>query len=224
MEESSAKDETYLILERIVSLKKALQKESKDPIDLHELGLCYYHLNNQKQALHYLDILIKKYPDYVEIGNVRAFQALCFIEIGAYLEAEKLLGQCVEIDQTDTRLLSMLAYVHEKKGENAKAISILKQSLHIDSENLNTLNSLAYLLTLHSSQPEERKQALAYLSRVLKKRPSHPAYLDSLGVYYAIEGDMERARKALDRALEQAPDNSEIMEHMRQYLLTGFAK
>ena len=219
MEESSSRHERHLILERILSIKKDLKKDKEDPVDLHELGVCYYHLENQEQALYYLKLLTKKYPDYIEIGSVRALQALCLIENASYNEAKGLLLQSIKIDQTDTRLLSMLAYVHEKTGEAELAIEVLKRSLHIDAENPNTLNSLAYLLTLHRPEAEERKKALHYLQKVLKKHPSHPAYLDSLGIYYAVEGDMERARHTLGRALEQAPDNGEIMEHIQRYLL-----
>ena len=219
MEERTPESKNHLILERILSIKKSLQKGAQGPVDLHELGICYYHIDNKEQALYYLKQLTKEFPDYIEIGSVRALHALCCIEEGFYSAAETLLEECIQIDQTDTRLLSMLAYVYEKKGKTDKAIEILKRSLHIDSENTNSLNSLGYLLSLHSSQAETRKEALGYLQKTIKKNPSHPAYLDSLGVYYALEGDMERARKHLGKALEQAPDNNEIIEHIRHYLL-----
>ena len=51
-----------LILERILSLKQLMVDGEGGPLELHELGICYFHLKNYEQAVGYLDELLKKIP------------------------------------------------------------------------------------------------------------------------------------------------------------------
>ena len=219
-EEHSSTQQTPLILERIVNIKRRMQNDAaSEPLYLHELGICYYSLQNRRQALQYLERLLQKYPDYIEQGAVHALRALILLELREYKIAEELLQERLRRDSLDTRLLSMLAYVYEKTARGAQAIVTLQDILRIKPDDLNSLNSLGYLLALGGKSKADKELAFNCLAKAVRARSENPAYLDSLGVYYARQGDMQRAHKALLRALRRAPYNSEILEHLRQYAL-----
>lgn len=214
---SSGPDFEQKILERILGLKQMIKDGLGGPIELHELGICYFHLHNFRQASQFLADLIEQYADYVEIASVMALQALCLIEDREFAAAEKILNERIHRYATDTRLISMLAHVYEKTGREPDAIQMHRRVLELDPDSVNSLNSLGYLLTLHGER-KDRMEAFDCLKRALQKKPDHPAYLDSFGVFLAKHGDRQRARRALLRALQRAPGNAEILAHIRELL------
>jgi len=208
-----------VVLERILSLKQLLKEDRGGPLELHELGICYYHLANYRQAAEYLGRLCETYPDYVEIGAVFALRGLCLLQEEEYATAESILQERLAKYPNDARLLSMLAHVCYRTGRESEAIDLHRRILRIDPDNVNSLNSLGYLLALRGSDADQQ-EAYDCLRRAVAARPEHPAYLDSFGVFLARRGDRERARRAFEKALQRAPENGEILEHVRS-LLSG---
>jgi tetratricopeptide (TPR) repeat protein len=205
------------ILERILSLKQRIKDGDSGPIELHELGVCYFYLSNFRQAAEYLHELLELFPDYVEIGAAHALRALALVNAEDYAEAERALRARLGKSAGDVRLMGMLAHVLYRTGRLDEAIEQHRRILRLDADNLNSLNSLGYLLALRDL-PEDRDEAYACLKRAVARKPEHPAYLDSLGVLLARSGDRERARRALFKALERAPENAEILDHIRDLL------
>jgi Flp pilus assembly protein TadD len=103
-----------------------------------------------------------------------------------------------------------LAYVTYLQKRAAGAISYLEKALAIDPTNANALNSLGYIL---ADQEINLDTALRYCVEAVKHNPKSPAYLDSLGWAYFKQGDVARARAAIDRARKMAPGNGEIAGH-----------
>lgn len=220
--ESESHDQEKLaqrrVLERILGLKQILKDGLGGPIEMHELGICYFTLRNFRQSSKYLNDLIEAYSDYVEIAAVMALQVLCLIEDEEYAAAEKILTERLGKFNADVRLLSMQAHVFEKTARPAESINCHRRILDLDPDNVNSLNSLGYLLSLHGQTEAERNEAFDCLKRVIQKKPDHPAYLDSFGVFLAKQGDRPRARKALLKALQRAPENQEILGHIQELL------
>ena len=54
--------------------------------------------------------------------------------------------------------------------------------------------------------------AAGYLS--LELEPDNPAYLDTLGWIYFMQGDVERALKEIQRAANLMPEDPTIVEHL----------
>lgn len=205
------------ILDRILGLKQMLNDGVGGPVELHELAVCYFHLENFRKASERLAELHERYPDYVEISAAYALRCLALIHCEELAAAEQLLRSRLTTFASDVRLLSMLAhieYIHKRFGA---AIELHRRILQLDPDNLNSLNSLGYLLALHGERSEQA-EALQSLSKAITRRPDHPAYLDSLGVYFAQNGDRQRARRALEKALKQAPENGEILDHLKRVL------
>lgn len=206
------------LLERILGLKQIIKDGLGGPVELHELGICYFSLRNFRQSSKYLNELIESYADYVEIAAVMALQVLCLIEDEEFAAAEEILAERLQKFNSDVRLLSMQAHVFEKTGRFRESIECHRRVLQLDPDNVNSLNSLGYLLALHGQSEAERNEAYDCLKQVIQRKPDHPAYLDSFGVFLAKQGDGPRARKALLKALQRAPENQEIIAHIQEYL------
>lgn len=217
MEGNSGPQREKRILERILTLKQMLRENGPDPIGLHELGICYSLLANYERAAEYLGRLLGETPDYLEAGAVIALQAYCLIQIRRYKPAEDLLAQRLKKQNTDTRLLAMQAFIYERTGRSSEAIVTHRRVIELEPKNTNSLNSLGYLLTLHGTQAQER-EAYHSLRQALEASPNNPAYLDSFGVFLARKGQTDSARRALTKALQRAPDNVEILDHLKQLL------
>ncbi|MBI3395400.1 MAG: tetratricopeptide repeat protein, partial [Spirochaetia bacterium] len=146
MEEASS-DRERLILERIMALKQMLE-HGGGPVELHELGVLYFHLDNFRQACTYLGDLETRYPDYIETGSAAALHALCLVKAGDLEEAALLLQARVKLNNTDTRLYNMLAFALEKLGRLDQAIETHRTVLRLDPDNAGSLNGLGYLLAV----------------------------------------------------------------------------
>ena len=146
--EKSFQKQNQPIFDRILLIKRSMDLENPNPLDLHELGICYYHLQNYEKAISYLTKLLTKFHDYVEFGSANALQALCLIEKKEFLKAKNILENRIVIEKNNTKLLSMLAYVYEKLNKNEEAINILKKIIILEPQNTNALNSLGYLLSI----------------------------------------------------------------------------
>ena len=206
-----------LILDRILTLKQMLREEESDPISLHELGICYSLLSNHQRAADYLGQLLDGTPHYLEAGAAAALRAYCLIQVAQFAEAEGLIEQRLAVHPTDTRLHSMLAFVFEKTGRTDQAIESHRRILQLEPDNVNSLNSMGYLLALHGTAADAG-EAYTALKRALEASPNNPAYLDSFGVLLARRGQSDNARRALTKALQRAPENAEILDHLKQLL------
>ncbi len=210
-------DRERAVLERILTLKQLIKDGMGGPLELHELGICYFNIENYHQAADYLQRLGHEYPDYLEIGSAQSLRVLALIRMGEYTDAEKILQSRLKVDAQDTRLLGMLAHIQERSGKVFDAIATHRRILELDPQNLNSMNNLGYLLTLHGGQ-NNQSEALSFLKRVLSAKPGYPAYLDSLGVHLTRLGDRERARKAFMKALSKMPESSEILGHLKEVM------
>ncbi len=205
------------VLERILTLKQMVQEGRGGPLELHELGICYYLIENYRSAANFLAELAGKFPDYVEIASVQSLRAYCLIQEGELLEAELLLKERIPRDPSNTTLLGLLAHIQEKTHRMKEAMATHRRILGLDPKNLNSRNNLGYLLAEHG-EPEDYSEALEHLQTAVRGKPEHAAYLDSLGVLLARKGDRERARKAFVKALSRSPANTVILDHLKDMI------
>ncbi len=210
-------DRERQILERVLSLKQLIREERSGPVDLHELGICYFYLENYERSLETLESLIDQYANYVDIGRVQALRIYGMIQLERWEEARFVLMDRLKIETTDETLMGMLAYVYEREGRLKDAMGQHRRVLQVNPDNINSLNSLGYLITLYG-KPEEMDEAYRCLKRAMEANPDNPAYLDSFGVFLNRKGNKDSARKALSKALKKDPDNSVILEHLKEVL------
>lgn len=205
------------VLERILTIKQMIQEGRGGPLELHELGICYYLIENFRSASKFLAELAGKYPDYVEIASVQSLRCYCLVQEGELLEAELLLKERIPRDPSNTTLLGLLAHIQEKTHRIQEAIATHKRIIGIDPGNINSRNSIECLLAEHGT-PADYPEAMEHLRIAVSNKPEHPAYLDSLGILLARQGDRDRARRAFVKALSRSPANTVILDHLKDMI------
>jgi Flp pilus assembly protein TadD len=74
------------------------------------------------------------------------------------------------------------------------------------------MNGLGFILV---DTDRDLPRGLRLIRKAVDRKPQNPAYLDSLGWAYFKSGELIEARIWLRRALEIAPKEREIRNHMR---------
>jgi tetratricopeptide (TPR) repeat protein len=207
-------DREQMILERVLTLKQWLRDGRGGPVEMHELAVCYYSLENFEKAQEILSELTGEYPDYLEIAKVYSLYILCLVHTKDYDLAEELIKKRMAMNPSDTVLLALLAGIKEKKGKYSDAILHHRRILQLDPDNLTSLNNLGYLLTVHGKE-RDYPEALDCLKKAVTKKPTYPVYLDSLGVHLGKRGSLDQAKRALEKALRKNPENMEIIGHLK---------
>ncbi len=101
-----------------------------------------------------------------------------------------------------------LAGAYTQKGDLDKALVEFKKVLQKDEKNVIALNDLAW--HLRDKQPA---RALEYAERAAELAPESAAIMDTLAVVLLKNGDIERARRQIERALAKKPKKPAFRYH-----------
>jgi tetratricopeptide (TPR) repeat protein len=176
------------------------------------LGLCYTKLKRYDDALLYLEQVVTSSPDPLRLYQCRMTLAYIYAISGRSKLAEFELGKLVEGGFESVQIYTTLAYAAWSQRHYQKAVDYYEKALELDENNPTALNGLGYIL---ADSDLDVPRGLRLCRRALDKKPQSPAYLDSLGWAYFKSGDTAEARIWLRRALDMAPYQKEIREHMK---------
>jgi tetratricopeptide (TPR) repeat protein len=186
------------------------------------LGLCYAKQERYDDALPYLEQVIASSGDESSqvspsrTSPLRVYQCrltIAFIYVltkrpkMAEFELERLQSAGFE----SAPLFNTLAYASYSQKRYRRAIEFYEKTLEIDVNNTTALNGMGYIL---ASQGIDPARGLRLCRKAVEKTPQNAAYLDSLGWAHYKCGDMADARNWLHKALELAPQQDEIKDHL----------
>ena len=89
----------------------------------------------------------------------------------------------------------------------------MKQIIAMDSEHPGALNYVGYAW---ADKKENLPDALRYISRAAKLKPDNGYIHDSLGWVHYQQGNYKKARGVLEMAVELAPDDPAILDHLAE--------
>jgi len=101
--------------------------------------------------------------------------------------------------------------LHEKAGNNEKAILYMNNVLKIDPDYPNALNFIGYTW---ADQGINLERAEEMVRRAIAKKPDDGYIMDSMGWIYYRKGDYDSALKELLKAHQKLPDDPTIAEHV----------
>jgi len=154
----------------------------------------------------------QKFPDNAVELNLIEGEAL--YDGGQYNAAFETYGRALEANPANQDLLYARALAAEKLGQLEEAERDMRHILANDPDNVRTLNALGYTLADRTNRYEE---ALSYIQRAFEQRPDDPAIIDSMGwVNYRL-GNLDEARRYLEKAWELSRDG-EIGGHLGEVL------
>ncbi|MFA5075293.1 MAG: tetratricopeptide repeat protein [Candidatus Babeliales bacterium] len=224
--------------DKIIELKDKIRDKFKDSWEIQFiLANSYLNLNQDKQAEDLLNELIKNFPDNEQIAYYRA---VCYIKNMQLAAGLEFIDKCLKnkalrsrrflfyflkskiyiqmgLNQTALESITkslklypkfekgwlLKALLEEQLGRVNDAISGYKQYLDIFGHDLNVEKQLAQLLF-----SQERFQEA---SQILRKMDiDNPAYHYSLALAEWKAENFEKAKEAIDKALQKMPSSKKI--------------
>jgi tetratricopeptide (TPR) repeat protein len=176
------------------------------------LGLCYTKLERYDDALLYLEQVVTSDTDPLRIYQCRMTLAYIYVITKRSKLAEFELRHLVEKGFESAQIYTTLAYAAWSQKEYDKAVEFYERALELDENNTTALNGLGYIL---ADTDRDVLKGLRFCRKAVDRKPQSAAYLDSLGWAYFKSGDVPEARVWLRRALDLAPQQREIRNHMR---------
>lgn len=108
----------------------------------------------------------------------------------------------------DTKVRQFLGTTWMELDKNEKAIETYEQVIRDEPDNVVALNNLAWLYGL-----DRNPRALVLAESALKAAPDDPGVQDTCGWLHVQQGQIEKGRHLLEKALQQLPDSPEIRYH-----------
>lgn len=115
-------------------------------------------------------------------------------------------------DSTELRYGRSMAY--ERLGRIEEAEADLRAVLDAEPSDARALNALGYLLASHTRRYAEAQN---YIQQALDIEPDNPAILDSMGWVQYRQGNLDEARRYLERAYADFAD-PEVAAHLGEVL------
>jgi len=176
------------------------------------LGLCYTKMERYDDALLYLEQVVTSGQDPLRIFQCRMTLAYIYVITRRSKMAEFELKRLANNGFESAQLYTTLAYAAWAQKHYKQSVDYYEKALDLDENNATALNGLGYVLV---DSDIDMLRGLRCCRKAVDLKPQNPAYQDSLGWAYFKNGELLEARTWLRRALEAAPEQKEIKEHMR---------
>jgi tetratricopeptide (TPR) repeat protein len=172
------------------------------------LAVIYIRDNEPDRAIKVLSDIDKIYKD-VDFYRITAE---AYVQKKDYISAENVLMNALLENDKDIKLRLDLAVLYDEQKQRDKAVALVKEGLKHHPENESFLNFLGYM---YAELGINLKDAERMIRKALDKRPEEPAYLDSLGWVLYKQGKYKEAYVFLKRAAKKAPNEDEIIAHLK---------
>jgi tetratricopeptide (TPR) repeat protein len=187
----------------IAAYEKALSIQVRYPAAHYNLGIALDQNGQIDEAIAHYQEAVQEQPNYPEayylLGNDLLQKARVDDAIGAYEQALKSRPAYPEVENNIG--LALL-----QKGRPSEAIAHWQNALAIQSDSVDSLNNLAWILaTFPETWLRNGRQALALAERANQlSGDNNPAILRTLAAAYAENGRFTQARVVAERGLQLA--------------------
>ena len=211
-EERLVRAETALAAGNLEEAKATFLSVAANDLDrrgraINNLGLIAAREGNDATAEERFRAAIASYPD----DPVPAFNlAYLLFSKGRSEEALAVLRRIVTARESFSEAYNLLGLVSLSLKDREGAATAFSKAVETDPENHRALNNLAYLVLLTDDQ---RKDPYALITQALAASPGNPWYLDTLGLYHFMAGDLNAAQQQFNLAVRNGPEIWQIREH-----------
>jgi tetratricopeptide (TPR) repeat protein len=176
------------------------------------LGLSYTKLERYDDALLYLEQVVTSGKDMLRGYQCRMTLAYIYVITRRSKMAEFELKRLANNGFESAQLYSTLAYAAWAQKHFKQSVEYYEKALDLDENNATALNGLGFILADNDMDPI---RGLRCCRKAVDLKPQNAAYLDSLGWAFYKNGELLEARTWLRRAMEAAPNQTEIKEHFQ---------
>lgn len=198
--------QTYMYVARLYSelgrkdqaeaaLQAALRQAPKDPVILSQMGDMLVAQGKWAPAIQVYRELYESSPKTQEKAQALYNLGKVYVAVRDYKNAEKALEGAYQLDMMNEDALVLLADAYVQNGQAHKSITLYKEALRLNPDNLKVLKGQAQLY-LNLGELTEAESAL-------KRLAEHPNRKGE-DAYYAAQmlGDLYMKRKAYDTAMQ----------------------
>lgn len=173
-------------------------------------GNSYYSLGQNRDALPYLEKALGIAPsDLNTLSNL----GLVYDDLGMDAECDRLYEQAFKHHPDNILLLNNYAYHLAERGQKLKeAKEMSKRTIDKEPNNASYLDTYGWILF----KLKEYKEAAYYIEKAIKAGKNE-TLLDHLGDIYEAMGEIVKALKAWNEALQLNPDNESIKNKVNKY-------
>jgi tetratricopeptide (TPR) repeat protein len=194
-------DDTPVFEEKLSELKK-VAPESTEVVQLEVAYASKSGDNARAEEL--LEALFEKQPNTGNVISLASLRQASGDMDGAIAQLETW----VEANPGDVTARAKLSEVYGSNNQVEDVMLQCREILKIEPDNIVALNNLAWYLL--SKDP---KQALSYAEKAMTLAPDASPVLDTLALAQLETGNIEEARRNIDRALSISPKSPDIRFH-----------
>lgn len=176
------------------------------------LAINFGRLQNIDSAIAKLNEIIAKSPKNIE----------AYIAKGDLLRSQERYTDAINVYQSALQTQEKIGEQHwpvffaigtcfDKQGNWAMAEKNLRMSLELSPEQPDVLNYLGYSFLIRG---ENLLQAKEFIEKAVKKRPSDPQILDSMGWVLYMLKDYQKAAEYLEIAVSLLPADTTVNDHL----------
>lgn len=193
--------------------ERTMPEDEANSLELaYYMGLCYTKLERFDDALLYLEQVVTNAADAMRKYQCRMMLAYIYVITKRSKMAEMELQRLADTGFESVQLYTILAYTAWSERQYQKAIDLYKKALQLDSNNATAINGLGYILV---DTAMDIQSGLLFCKKAVDINPRNASYLDSLGWAYFKSGNTTEAVNWLKRALDLAPHQREIRNHIK---------
>lgn len=160
-------------------------------------------------------------PLWVALGLLNSYAKRYPDAIAAFAKAEDL----ARTTDADAQALSASFYFWygaacERDGQIDRAAELFKKCIALkpnpaQREDFNAyVDAMNYLAYMWAERGLELEQSLELINKALELRPNNPAFIDTRGWIYFMQGRYIEARDEIERAIALLPDDPTLTDHL----------
>lgn len=177
------------------ALRRALREAPKDPVILSQMGDMLIAQAKWAPAIQVFKELYENSPKTAEKAQALYNMGKVYLSLRDFKNAEKALEGAYQLDMMNEDALVLLGDAYVQNGQAHRAVTLYKESLRLNPDNLKVLKGQAQLY-LSIGELTEAETALKRLAEHPNRRADD--------AYFAQQmlGDLYMKRKAYDTAMQ----------------------
>ncbi|NNC82483.1 MAG: tetratricopeptide repeat protein [Flavobacteriales bacterium] len=185
-------------------LNKVFIVDDQYPRAFYERGKLKYQMGQRDSAIHYLDLGLAYDPDSDTKESIYSLKGIVYMSLDKYKQAEEMLYQASRCSEVSLETMKNFATVLYENGKLDEAVMILKETLEIFGNHLETYINTGYLCNMAHQYDE----ALYFSGKALEIEPDNPYAQANMALSYLRTGDLSKAIQLIDISIRNDNSNS----------------
>jgi len=161
-----------------------------------------YNTSNFEKALDIAASIINEYPEHIDSKYIAS---LCYVELGKYAHAEKLLSICYQAVPNSIEVIFNLGIVYSHQGRKKDAINAYNAVLSLDSNHIGALNNIGNIY----NESGNNALALQHFEKILSIKGDLYYVYNNIALIYKRLGMLKEALSYVLKSIELSPDGVE---------------